>query len=121
MLRRLKRRLRKSGQTALGHLAVGLLKIIRHTDPDRMADRLGAFMRRIGPLLKEHRIGRENLTAAFPEKSPAEIEQILAGAWDNLDRLAAEFAHLDHLRTQHPERLEFTPETAARFDKLRDD
>jgi Kdo2-lipid IVA lauroyltransferase/acyltransferase len=78
-------------------------------------------LRRVGPLLPEHRIGRENLTAAVPEKSSAEIEQILAGAWVNLGRLAAEFAHLDHLRTQHPERLEFTPETAARFDKLRDD
>ena len=37
----------------------------------------GAFMRKIGPLLPEHRIGRANLRAAFPEKSAAEIEQIL--------------------------------------------
>ncbi len=121
MIRRVKRRLRKAGQTALGHLAVGMLKVIRHTDPDRMADWLGGLMRRIGPLLPEHRIGRENLAAAFPEKSPAAIEAILAGAWDNLGRLGAEFAHLDRLREHHPERLEFTPETAARFDKLRDD
>lgn len=121
MIRRVKRRLRKAGQNALGHLAVGMLKVIRHSEPDRMSDRLGGLMRRIGPLLPEHRIGRENLVAAFPEKSPAEIEAILAGAWDNLGRLGAEFAHLDRLRQHHPERLEFTPETAARFDRLRDD
>jgi 3-oxoacyl-[acyl-carrier-protein] synthase II len=47
--------------------------------------------------LREHRIGRDNLTAAFPEKSPAEIETILAGVWDNLGRVGAEFAHLDHI------------------------
>ena len=74
----LKRRLallaRRKGQNALGHLAVGLLKVIRHTDPDRMADFLGRFMRYWGPYLPEHRVGRQNLVAAFPEKSPEEIE-----------------------------------------------
>ena len=35
-------------------------------------------MRKVGPLLPEHRLGRDNLRAAFPEKSAAEIEQILA-------------------------------------------
>jgi len=33
--------------------------------------------------------------AAFPEKSPEEIEAILKGVWDNLGRLGAEFAHID--------------------------
>ena len=54
-------------------------------------------MRTVGPLLPENRIGRANLTAAFPEKSPAEIDTILRGVWDNLGRIAAEFAHLDRL------------------------
>ena len=42
-------------------------------------------------------IGRANLAAAFPEKSPAEIETILRGVWDNLGRVGAEFAHIDRL------------------------
>ena len=63
-------------------------------------------------MLREHRIGRANLTAAFPEKSPEEIETILAGVWDNLGRIGAEFAHLDHIwdyDREHPEnsRIEF--------------
>ena len=33
-------------------------------------------MRTVGPWLREHRIARDNLTAAFPEKSPQEIEAI---------------------------------------------
>ena len=38
------------------------------------------LMRTVGPWLREHRIGRANLAAAFPEKSAAEIEQILAAS-----------------------------------------
>ena len=54
-------------------------------------------MRRVGPWLPEHKIGRENLAAAFPDKSPQEIETILAGVWENLGRVGAEFAHLDRM------------------------
>jgi len=81
----------------------------------------------IGRRLREDRIGRENLTAAFPEKSPEEIETILAGVWDNLGRLGAEFAHLDHIwdyDVDHPEkqsRIEFGARTKQLFDQLRDD
>ena len=53
-------------------------------------------------MLREQRIGRANLTAAFPEKSPEEIETILAGVWDNLGRVGAEFAHLDHIWEHDP-------------------
>ena len=81
--------------TASGALTVGLLGAIKHTDRKRMANFAGALMRKVGPLFKEHRLGRENLRAAFPEKSDAEIEKILGGVWDNLGRIAIEFAHLD--------------------------
>jgi KDO2-lipid IV(A) lauroyltransferase len=52
-------------------------------------------MRRVGPLFKEHRIGRQQLRMAFPQKTDDEIEHILSGVWDNLGRIAIEFAHLD--------------------------
>jgi Kdo2-lipid IVA lauroyltransferase/acyltransferase len=78
-----------------GALTVGLLRAIKRMDRKRTANFAGALMRRLGPLFPEHRIGRDNLRAAFPEKSAAEIEQILAGVWDNLGRIAVEFAHLD--------------------------
>jgi KDO2-lipid IV(A) lauroyltransferase len=80
---------------AIGSVAVALLRAVKLTDRRRAANLAGATLRRIGPLLKEHRLGRDNLRAAFPEKSDAEIETILAGAWDNLGRVAAEFVHLD--------------------------
>jgi len=56
----------------VGAITVGLLNGIKHIDRRRTADLAGAFMRRIGPLLPEHRIGREQLNAAFPETEPVQ-------------------------------------------------
>jgi KDO2-lipid IV(A) lauroyltransferase len=107
--------------SAAGALTVGLLSAIQHTDRKRMANFAGALMRGIGPLLKEHRIGREQLRAAFPEKSDAEIEKILGGVWDNLGRIAIEFAHLDEFCVegfgrQTKDVITYPPESQARYD-----
>jgi KDO2-lipid IV(A) lauroyltransferase len=75
-----------------------VLKALRRTNRQRMANFAGATMRAIGPWLPEHKVGRDNLAAAFPDKSPQEIEKILAGVWDNLGRVGAEFAHLDRIK-----------------------
>src|SRR5437764_9798456 len=91
------RRLERGVDALIGFAAVALFKALRRIDPDRMANFAGPFMRRLGPWLPEHRTGRDNLRAAFPEKSAAEIEKILAGVWDNLGRVAAAIAHLDRL------------------------
>jgi len=108
---------------AIGSIAVGLLRAVKLTDRRRAANFSGAVMRKIGPLLPEHRIGRNNLRAAFPEKSDAEIEKILAGVWDNLGRVAAEFAHLDefHIEGVGPtasDGIAYTPETADRYERM---
>lgn len=110
----------------LGAIAVGLLRGTRYFDPDRTADFFASITRAVGPWLPEHKIGRANLTAAFPEKSPAEIDTILTGVWDNLGRVGAEFAHLDHIWNLDPEspdkgRIDFAPSTLEKFLALRDD
>jgi KDO2-lipid IV(A) lauroyltransferase len=94
-------RVGRLADAAVGTLAAGLLRAVRRLDPDRTGDLAAAAMRRVGPWLPEHRTGRANLAAAFPEKSTAEIEQILDGVWDNLGRVAAEFAHIDRLWDYH--------------------
>src|SRR3954447_20957644 len=123
---RLQRHAKTGIDAALGSLAVAMLRTIRTTNRKHMADFAGRFMRTLGPKLKEHRIGRTNLAAAFPEKSPAQIEAILRGVWDNLGRVAAEFAHIDRLQIFHPDPegngdILYTSETYARFQKLRQD
>jgi len=86
----------------IGAVAVGLLRAVKRIRRERAANFAGAFMRKAGPLVPEHRLGRDNLRAAFPEKSSADIEQILAGVWDNLGRVAAEFVHLNEFRVVEP-------------------
>src|SRR6201987_572344 len=102
------------GQAVVGALTIGILHSARYFDPIKSANLFGRIARSIGPMMREQKIGRANLTAAFPEKSPAEIEAILAGVWDNLGRIGAEFAHLDHIWDYdevHPEkgRIEISP------------
>ena len=94
--------LRRRAYAAIGWLAVALMRLLRRLDRKRTANISAAFMRKAGPWLREHRIGRANLTAAFPEKSPQEIETILAGVWDNLGRVAVEFLHLDRFTILEP-------------------
>jgi KDO2-lipid IV(A) lauroyltransferase len=108
----------------VGALTVGMLRFLRLFDRKAMANFGGAVMRTVGPRLREHRIGRENLQAAFPEKSPEEIETILRGVWDNLGRVAAEFAHIDRLHVLDPDRpgpedIVYSPETYELFHRLR--
>lgn len=131
LLLRTKARLRDAAkpvtEAAVGALTVGLLRTTRYFDPVKTANLFGRATRFLGRRLREDQIGRANLTAAFPEKSPDEIETILAGVWDNLGRIAAEFAHLDHIwdydpnHPEKPSRIEFSPRTKELFDQLRDD
>ena len=109
---------------AVGAFTIGMLRATRYFDPIKTANLFGRIARLIGPVMREQRIGRANLTAAFPEKSPEEIETILAGVWDNLGRIGAEFAHLDHIWEHdpaHPEtsRIEIEPRTHELFAQLR--
>jgi KDO2-lipid IV(A) lauroyltransferase len=129
-VQRFRRRLVRGSKSlldgAVGQVAVSLHRMTRRLHPDRSAARAGRLMQRIGPLLPEHRVGRDNLSMAFPDKSPEEIETILRGVWDNLGRVGAEYAHLDRLwdyDLAHPGagRIELSPHSVERFERLRDD
>lgn len=117
------RRLKPLLDATVGALAVGLIGAVHWLDRRRAANFAGAVMRKVGPLFKEHRLGRDNLRAAFPEKSDAEIEHILSGVWDNLGRVAVEFAHLDDFAVEGvsgggPDAVTYTPETRERFERI---
>jgi KDO2-lipid IV(A) lauroyltransferase len=117
------RRFKALLDAAVGALAVGLIALVKWFDRRPSANVVAAVTRRVGPLLKEHRLGRDNLRAAFPEKSDAEIEKILAGVWDNLGRVAVEFAHLDEFTVQGvgadgPDVITYAPETRERFERI---
>ena len=77
LLLRAKARLRDAtkpiGDAAVGALTISLLRTTRWFDPIKTANLFGRVARLIGPLTREQRIGRANLTAAFPEKASLEI------------------------------------------------
>jgi len=124
-LRRRASRLVKSAVNAVaGRTVALLLAIIHRCDRATVSNIAGAFMRTVGPWRREHEVGRQNLRAAFPDKSAAEIETILRGVWDNLGRVGAEIAHLDHICSGDPYKrtyIEYTPDNIARFLQVKDD
>src|SRR5579862_1858562 len=113
-------------EAIVGAVSISILRTIRDFDDIKTANLFGRIARRIGALRREQRIGRANLRAAFPEKSRAEIDRILAGVWDNLGCVAAEIAHLDKIWDYDPDRpgkgrVELSPRSKELFLQLRDD
>ena len=86
-----------------------------------MASALGGWLgRTVGPYIPISARAVKNLSAAFPEKSPAEIATIVRAMWDNLGRLAAEYPHLGEINVYDPEgRVEVSG--FEYVDLLRDD
>jgi Kdo2-lipid IVA lauroyltransferase/acyltransferase len=118
------RQLSLYGDRLLGCIVKYLLATLRRTNPDRASDMCGAMLRRIGPLLPAHRIGRANLRAAFPDKDAAWIETTLRGAWENIGRVAGEYVHLGQIwdyDPDHPNAGRIISDDVPVFVDLRDD
>lgn len=71
--------------------------LLRLLGARRASDLGGAVVRTVGPLLPVHRVALANIRAAFPGAADAEVTRIARGAWENLGRTGAEYAHLHHL------------------------
>lgn len=119
------RALMKIGEVAMLGLVSGVFALARALGPERASAVGGAITRTLGPLLPVHKVALKNLAAAFPEKSEQERRAIARGAWENLGRTAAEYAHLHHLfdwdenNPDSPSRC--TVEGIEHFLALRDD
>ena len=96
-------------------LAMGVFGLL----PVDWASALGGRMARlIGPRLKPHKIAEQNLRLALPELDETRRRQILAGMWDNLGRVAAEYPHLQQI-ARDPRRITIEGEELA--DELAQD
>lgn len=87
-------RLLTAATVGLVRLAFGLLRLL---GPERASDLGGRLTRLVGPLLPAHRTALENIRAAFPGIAEPDVRRIARGAWENLGRTGAEYAHLHHL------------------------
>jgi Kdo2-lipid IVA lauroyltransferase/acyltransferase len=121
-------RLGRALMSVVGVLAAAAVRLLfaigRMLGPER-AGEVGAWLTRtLGPLFPANRTALANVRAAFPDISEDEVRRIVRGAWDNLGRTSAEYAHLDTLFEYDPEnpdagRVEVVG--IPYFDALRDD
>ncbi len=66
--------------------------------PTDVASDLGAWLFRwLGPLTRTHRLARQNLFLAFPDKDDAWRAHILAAQWEGQGRTAFEFPLMDRI------------------------
>lgn len=65
----------------------------------------GWLLRLIGPLTSKHHIAKTGLKIAFPEKSEADIKQLLKEQWDNTGRTFAEFPITHRIKAFEDERI----------------
>jgi KDO2-lipid IV(A) lauroyltransferase len=82
----------------LEYIAFLIIAAMARALPVDLASRWsGKCWRVIAPRFHRHKRALSNLTLAFPEKTPAEIEAIALAMWDNLGRVFAEFFHLHEI------------------------
>ncbi|MCE9507278.1 MAG: lauroyl acyltransferase [Alphaproteobacteria bacterium] len=88
------RRLRYALETVLVYILYAFFRLL----PIRAASGFSGWIcRSIGPHLPSSAVARKNLARVFPGKSADEREKIVAGMWDNLGRVLAEYAHLHRI------------------------
>jgi Kdo2-lipid IVA lauroyltransferase/acyltransferase len=86
--------LRYLGEAAPFFLFMGFCKLIGIDAASAVGGFIGRHVfYRLGPA----NTARHNLKAAYPEKTRAEIEEIVRAVCDNLGRVAGEYPHLDKL------------------------
>ena len=71
--------------------------LVGRLSPDRASAWGAAAFRSIGPHLYKMPNVRRNLALAFPERSPAAIEELARDVWANFGAVFAEFAHFETL------------------------
>ncbi len=69
--------------------------LLRRLNPDHTSALGGYVMRIVGPLLPEHRIGRDNLAKAFPDLTRPELDKTLRKVWENYGRVCSGILNLD--------------------------
>lgn len=109
-----------------GLLVRAVFALLRLLGPESGPKIGAAITRTLGPLTGAHRIARDNIAGAFPDRTETERAAILREAWDNLGRVACEYVHMDRIwdfDPAHPDagRITASPETVALYERLRDD
>jgi KDO2-lipid IV(A) lauroyltransferase len=124
-LKRLKLYAARAGAFVMIGVVRALFAFLRLLGPEKASDLGGWLLRTASPLIPVNRVALANIRAAFPDMPEPEVRRIARGAWENLGRTAAEYAHLrelfdyDHLNPDAPSRVEV--DGIEHFVALKDD
>lgn len=124
-MRRLKAFAARAGAAMMIGLIRALFGFLRLLGPERSSDLGGWLLRTASPLIPVNRVAFANIRAAFPGMAESEVRRIARGAWENLGRTAAEYAHLktlfdyDYQNPDAPSRVEVAG--IEHFIALKDD
>ncbi len=69
--------------------------------PQKASDIGGRLGKTIGPRLAASRKARKNISKALPDLDSEEQDHIIAGMWENLGRVIAEYPHLERISKEH--------------------
>jgi Kdo2-lipid IVA lauroyltransferase/acyltransferase len=115
-------------QKLLTAITIGVVRLLfgflRLLGAERASNWGGALTRLVGPWLPAHKTALKNIRAVFPDMAETEVRRIARGAWENLGRVGAEYAHLHHLfdwDVDNPDAGRTTVEGIEHFEALRDD
>ena len=101
-------------QGLLAHTLFFLVRLLPLSTASNIGGRLGRW---IGPKIGVTRRARRNLSLAFPEKTPEQIDLIIAGMWENLGRVLFEYPLLNRIDMKHDVEIV----GGEHLDGLRDD
>jgi len=104
MSRKLGHSLKKAEHWLTAQVSLAALSLLRRLPADKALGFAEKAARTIGPRVSRHKLAVDNLRRAYPEKSPAEIEEIALDMWGNMARLAVEYVFIDKLFDFDPER-----------------
>ena len=108
------RSLRHAAEAALQALLLGFFWLL----PVDWASNLGGWLtRQICTRLAISRRAMKHLAIAFPEMTETERKAVVAGMWDNLGRMIAEYPHLDAITDPASGRIEVIG--AERLERVR--
>ena len=101
------------------YLALRLIAaLVRIAPIDVGSNVSGKIWRLVAPYDRRHKRAIENLTIAFPEKTPKQRHAIALAMWENLGRVMAETMQIDRIIAD-PDRVELSAETRRVFDRYR--
>ena len=101
------------------YLGLRLIAALVRAVPLEVSGNVSARMwRLLAPFDRRHKRALQNLSIAYPDKTPAEREAMALAMWENLGRVMVETMQIDRIIAD-PSRLELTPATASVFERYK--